>query len=167
MSTSSRGDNGGRRGFTLVEALVALVVAGLILPSLARAMGGAWSATRMPMDVVSAIVMARDVAEGGAVPAEARDRGYAAERTGGAATVLVLPAKIAPAPRGTGKDADAADLHPDATPSAIRLAVPKGLDGPPPGAALSVQLRRVSVSVRTPAGRRVTFDTVKLADAPN
>ncbi len=165
MSTSSGGDSG-RRGFTLVEALVALVVAGLILPSLARAMGGAWSATRIPMDVVSAIVMARDVAEGGGVPAEARDRGFAAERTGGAATVLILPSRIAPAPRGTGKD-DATDLHPEATPSAIKLAAPKSLDGPPPGAALSVQLRRVSVSVRTPAGRRVSFDTVKLADAPN
>ena len=166
MSTSSKGDSG-RRGFTLVEALVALVVAGLILPSLARAMGGAWSATRIPIDVVSAIVMARDVAEGGSVPAEARDRGYAADRTGGAATVLILPSKIAPAPRGTGKDADSSDLHPDATPSAIKLAVPKSLEGPPPGAAPNVQLRRVSVSVRTPAGRRVTFDTVKLADAPN
>ncbi|RYC32069.1 prepilin-type N-terminal cleavage/methylation domain-containing protein [Lichenibacterium minor] len=167
MSTSSRAGRGSRRGFTLVEALVALVVAGLVLPALARAMGGAWSATRAPMDVVSAIVLARDVAEGGAVPPDARGRGYAAERRDSAATVLVLASDVAPAPRDAGKGEDASDLHPEATPSAIRLAVPKGLGGPPPGAAPSVQLRRVSVSVRTPAGRRVTLDTVKVADAPN
>ena len=146
---------------------MALVVAGLLLPSLSRALGGAWSAARSPMDVVSAIVLARDVAEGGTVPADARDRGFTAERTGGTATVLVLASSVAPAPHGTGKGEDAADLHPDATPASIRLALPKGFGEPPPGEAAKVQLRRVSVAVRTPAGRRVALDTVRLADAPN
>lgn len=167
MSTSSRGDDRGgdrrRRGFTLVEALVALVVAGLILPALARALGGAWGAARAPMDVVSAIALARDVAEGAPVPADARDRGFSAERGGGPATVLVLPSPVAAAPRGTGKGAEAADLHPEATPAALRLAIPKGLGVPAAGPAPSVQLRRVTVAVRTPAGRRLVLETVKLA----
>lgn len=166
MSTSSRGSDPRRGGFTLVEALVALVVAGLILPALARAMGGAWSATRMPMDVLSGIVLARDVAEGGAVPADARALGYSADRVGGPATVLVLPSRVAPAPRGTGRGQEAADLHPEATPAGFRLAIPKGLGQPAGGAPPPVALRRVSVTVRTPAGRRIALDTVKLADAP-
>jgi prepilin-type N-terminal cleavage/methylation domain-containing protein len=165
MSTSSK-EASRRRGFTLVEALVALVVAGLILPSLSRAFGGAWSASRMPMDVVSAIVLARDVAEGAPVPADARERGYAAERRSGAVTLLVLPSRIAPAPRGTGAGESGSDLHPEATPAAIKLAVPKEAESRPQAAAPDVQLRHVSVTVRTPAGRRVALDTVKLVDAP-
>ena len=166
MSISRKGAS--RRGFTLVEALVALVVAGLILPALSRALGGAWSATRAPMDVVSAIVLARDVAEGAPVPADARERGYAAERSGGPATLLILPSTVAPAPRGSGQGDDTSDLHPEATPSAIKLVAPKSTGGPPPGPApAAVQLRRVSVAVRTPAGRRIALETVKLADAPH
>lgn len=168
MSTSSKGADRRRRGFTLVEALVALVVAGLMLPALSRALGGAWSATRAPMDVVSAIVLARDVAEGAPVPAETRERGYAAARGGEPATLLILPSSIAPAPRGTGQGENTSDLHPDATPSAIRLVAPKGTGDPPPGPApSSVQLRRVSVAVRTPAGRRIALETVTLVDAPH
>lgn len=166
MSTSSKGSSR-RRGFTLVEVLVALVLAGLILPALSRAFGGAWSAGRIPMDVVSAIVLARDVAEGASVPKDARERGYAAERKSGAATVLVLPSRIAPAPRGTGSDESGSDLHPEATPAAIKLAVPKAAETRPAAAGANVQLRRVSVTVRTPAGRRIALDTVKLADAPH
>ena len=167
---SSKGDSRRtrrRRGFTLVEALVALVVAGLIVPALARALGGAWSATRIPMDVVSAMALARGVAAGGPVPDEARARGFWAERSSADATVLILPSDIAPAPRGTGKDEEGADLKPEATPSAIRLAVPKGFGGPPPNASpAKVALRRVSVVVGTPLGRRVALVSLKLDDAP-
>ena len=171
MSTSSKGDDprglGGRpwAGFTLVEALVALVVAGFLLPSLARALGGAWTATRTPLEVVSAMILARDVVSGDPVPAEARGLGFSAERTAGAVTVLVLPSDVAPAPPGTGKD-DASALKPEATPSAIRLAVPKGFGAPPPGTApaANLRLRRVSATVRTPSGRRMVLDGVRLDD---
>ena len=170
MSTSSKVVERGatrRRGFTLVEVLVALVVAGLVLPALARALSGAWSASRMPMDVISAVTLARDVAAGGTVPDDARRAGYAAARTQGPVTLLVLPSRVAPAPRGTGRDEAAADLAPDATPSGIRLAAPKGFTPPAAGAAtLDVALSRVSVAVRTPAGRRVLLDSLEVDDAP-
>ncbi len=168
MSTSSKGGSPGARrrgGFTLVEALVALVVAGFLVPSLARALGGAWTATRTPLEVVSAMILARDVLSGDPVPAEARGLGFGVERTGGAVTVLALPADVAPAPPGTGKD-DASDLKPEATPAAIRLAAPKGFGAPPPGTAPTANLRlqRVSVVVRTPSGRRLGLDGVRLDD---
>lgn len=169
MSTSSRAAERRarrRRGFTLVEALVALVVAGLVLPTLARALAGAWSTARMPLDVVSGITLARDLAAGGTLPPDVRQLGFSADRGTAAATLLVLPSDVAPAPRGTGQDEDAHDLKPDATPSAIRIAAPKGFDGPPPDAApAEVALRRVTVSVRTPAGRRLTLDALRIDDA--
>lgn len=171
MSTSSPGAErrrgAGRRGFSLLEALVALVVAGLVLPTLARALAGAWSADRMPLDVLSGITLARDVAAGAALPPEARQLGYAADRRITPATLLVLPSDVAPAPRGTGPEAPAQDLKPDATPSAIRIAAPKGFDGPAPEPApAAVALDRVSVALRTPAGRRLRLDSLRIDDAP-
>lgn len=155
-----------RRGFTLIEALVALVVAGLVLPVLARALAGAWSASRMPLDVVSGITLARDVAAGMPLPPDARRLGFSADRSLSPATLLVLPSDVAPAPRGTGQDEEARDLRPDATPSAVRIAAPKGFDGPAGEAApADVALSRVSVSVRTPAGRRLTLDALRVDDA--
>lgn len=155
---------GRRRGFTLVEALVALVVAGLLLPALARALGGAWTATRTPMDIVSGMVLARDVAAGAPVPPETRARGFAAERAVGGATVLVLPSDVAPAPKGTGED-DPSGLKPADTPSAMKLAAPQGLGRSSPGAASDLALRRITVSVRTPTGRRLTLEGLRLDDA--
>ncbi len=169
MSTSSKAaePRAGRRGFTLVEALVALVVAGLILPSLARALGGAWAAVRTPLEIVSAMTLARDVAAGGSVPAEARRLGYTAERTSAVATVLVLPSDVAPAPRGTGKDERVDDYKPESTPAGIKLAAPLGLGGPAPGdAPANVVLRRIAVVVGTPSGRRIALDGLKVDDAP-
>ena len=176
MSTSSKADEPaprgggepprGRAGFTLIECLVALVVAGLVLPALARAFAGAWASTRTPMDVVSGMALAQDVAAGGPVPPEARGRNFAVERRTVPATVLVLPSDVAPAPRGTGKGADAGEFHPEATPSAFKLALPEGLGGPGAGATpAAVALRRVAVTVRTPAGRRLPLDALSLDDA--
>lgn len=168
MSTSSKGaeSSAGSRGFTLVEALVALVVAGLILPSLARALGGAWAAVRTPLEVVSAVTLARDVAAGGSVPAEARRLGYAAERKSAVVTVLTLPSDVAPAPRGTGKDARVDDFKPESTPPGMKLAAPLGLGGAAPAdAALNVVLRRIAVVVDTPSGRRIALDGLKVDDA--
>ncbi len=99
------------------------------------------------------------------MPPDVRRLGYTAERTSAVATVLVLPSDVAPAPRGTGKDEAAGELKPDATPAGLKLAVPKGFDGPPAGAAPNVVLRRVSVAVRTPAGRRLTLETLALDNA--
>jgi len=162
---------GGGRGFTLVEALVALVVAGFLLPSLARALGGAWTATRTPMEMISAMVLAGSAAAGaddGA--AEARRRGFTIERSERRAEVLVLPSGVAPAPGGTeGPGGDGADaLKPQATPSSMKLAIPKGLGTPGPGmvGARNLALQNVSVVVRTPTGRRIVLDAVRLDGAP-
>ena len=175
MSTSFQADRPARadepargcRGFTLVEVLVALVVAGFVLPSLARAFGGAWASTRMPMEIVSAMAVARNAADGGSVPADARGLGFTVDRMSGPVTVLVLPSDVAPAPRGTGKAAAAGEFHSDATPAAFKLALPDGLGRPSAGAVPSAAtLRRLSVAVRTPSGRRVQLQAVTLDDAP-
>ncbi len=155
---------GSRRGFGLIEAMVALVVAGLLLPSLARALSGAWTTSRMPMDIVSGISLARNVAAGADVPADARHLGFDAQRRTIATTILILPSDVAPAPPGTGKDDAASKLQPDATPSAIRLAVPQGFGSPPAEAAPAVVLRRITVVVNTPRGRRMTLDGLRLDD---
>jgi len=161
----------GRRGFTLVEALVALVVAGFLLPSLARALGGAWTATRTPMEMISAMVLAGDAAAGaddGA--AEARRLGFTVQRSERRAEVLVLPSGVAPAPGGTeDMGSDGADaLKPQATPGSMKLALPKGLGTPGPGipGAANLILQSVSVVVLTPAGRRIALDAVRLDGAP-
>lgn len=175
MSTSSKevkgragfglhGMRGSRHGFGLIEALIALVVAGFLLPSLARAFGGAWTTSRMPMDIVSGISLARNVAEGADVPADARRLGFAAQRRTVATTILILPSNVAPAPPGTGKDDAASKLQPDATPSAIKLAVPKGFGNPSGEAAPAAVLRRITVVVKTPRGRRMTLDGLRLDD---
>ena len=172
MSMSSKAADRGRRiGFTLVEALVALVVAGLLLPALGRAMSAAWAATRTPMDVVSAMVLAREAASGAIAEtlASARSHGYAVERTSHDATILVLPSRLAPAPHGTDPrpTGDGTDPTPAATPAGIKLAIPASFGSPVASAPLPRRtLRRITVVVRTPRGRRLVLDTVGFDDAP-
>ncbi len=172
MSMSSKAADRERRfGFTLVEALVALVVAGFLLPALSRAMAGAWTATRTPMDVVSAMVLAREAASGASADtlASARSRGYAVERTTHDAKILVLPSRVAPAPRGadTQGSGDGTDPQPNATPAGIKLAIPASFGSPTTAAPQARRtLHRITVAVRTPRGRRLVLDTIGFDDAP-
>ena len=172
MSMSSKAaDRQRRSGFTLVEALVALVVAGLLLPALSRAMAGAWAATRTPMDVVSAMVLARGAASGAAAETldSARSHGYVVERTVHDVKIVVLPSRLAPAPRGADAQpsGDGTDPQPNATPAGIKLAIPASFGSPVAGAPQPRRtLRRITVSVRTPRGRKLVLETVGFDDAP-
>lgn len=169
MSTWSRAADGRvraarRAGFGLLEAIVALAVAGVTLAVFARAFAGAWGATKVPMDVVSATLLAQSAALG-APPASfeaARKRGFSVERENGTVEIERRPASVAPAPAGTGQGAAAPD--PKATPSAMQLAEPEQLAKSVDRKA-NVTLRRVSVMVGTPLGRRVRFETIRLDDA--
>ena len=150
---------------------MALVVTGFLLPALGRAMSTAWFATRTPMDVVSAMVLAREAASGAVAEtlASARSHGYAVERTSHDATILVLPSRLAPAPHGTDprSPSDGTDPTPSATPAGIKLAIPASFGSPTTSAPLPRRtLRRITVVVRTPRGRKLVLDTVGFDDAP-
>lgn len=150
-------------GFTLVEALVALVVAGLVLAVFGRAMAGAWGSVKAPMDVVSGIVLARSAAFG-APPdafAAASARGYTVDRSSRPIEVLRGPTRLAPP---LVDSAEPAKPEPKATPSTMQLAEPKGIVQTDAKAPVP-ELRLVSVVVSTPAGRRLRFDTVRIDDA--
>ncbi len=168
--SSKVADRERRLGFTLVEALVALVVAGFLLPALSRAMAGAWFATRTPMDVVSAMVLAREAASGAATGTvdSARAHGYTVERTTRDAAILVRPSRLAPAPHGTETPTpgDGTDSTPNATPAGIKLAIPASFGSPVASAPPPRRtLRRITVVVRTPRGRKLVLDTVGFDDA--
>lgn len=154
----------GQAGFTLVEALVALVVAGMVLAVFGRAMAGAWGSVKTPMDVVSGIILAKNAALG--APAEAfasaGARGFTIDRSSAPAEVLRRPSRLAPAlvegPQQTPKDKKS-------TPSGMQLAEPTGIVQSAAGAQRA-ELRHVSVVVATPLGRRLRFDTFKLDNVP-
>ena len=146
-----------------METLVALVVASLFLSAFGRALSGAWSAARTPMDVVSAALLARAAARD--VPSDAfRDavaRGYAIDRSSRPVDLVVEESGLAPAPAS----AAAEPPEPHSTPAGMQLAEPKGLV-PAGGAAKSnLALRHMTVLVKTPLGRRLRFDSIKADDA--
>lgn len=127
-------------GFTLVEVVVALAIAAMSLAALSRAFEGAWRAAHTPMDIVSAVAVARAVAHaGGNAPMlrRAKDAGFSLERRVGRLPIERRVARIAPAPGGTQDEAvGKTDRH------------------------LDVQL--VSVRVTAPSGRVVTLERVEL-----
>lgn len=124
-------------GFTLLEVLVALVVAGLALSALASAFQVAWSGLRAPEEIVSAVAVAQAAAQDGSPDEGVMDR-YAYARRLGAVRVVGRRIGIAPAP---------AEDRPGAAPETVKL---------------DLRLQRISVVVITPSGRRITFDTVRL-----
>ena len=94
----------------LVETLVALVVAGLCLSAFARALSDAWSSTRAPMDVVSAVVLARAAALDAPAEAfrQAERQGFRIERVTRPLSVTVEPSGLAPAPAAAPAGASSA-----------------------------------------------------------
>jgi prepilin-type N-terminal cleavage/methylation domain-containing protein len=162
MSTSSRAaDRPRRAGFTLVETLVALVVAGLVLTAIAQVLSQAWTATRTPMDVTSAILLARAAAFDAPPDAfrRAERQGFRIARSSRALEISVLPSGLAPA---VTTAAQAPEPH--ATPAAMQLAEPAALIAASQKPRLV--LRAISLVVATPLGRRVRLDTIRAENAP-
>ena len=151
-----------RAGFMLVETLVALVIAGLFLSVFARAMADSWRATRAPMDVVTAIVLARAAAIEAPQEAfrQAERQGYRFQRSSRSLDVTVEPSGLAPSPAAL----DEPPPEPHSTPAAMQLADPAALVAA--FAKPKLVLRTVSVVVATPLGRRVRFDSIKADNAP-
>lgn len=159
-------DRGRTAGFTLFEALVALIVAGLLLPALARSLAQAWTATRAPMETVSAMALAREAAFAADLP---QARGFRIARSMSGIEIRVLESDIAPAPAGSAHNPNGDDQKPTAVPDSMKLAIASsfGTRGPDSPAAPSPRtLVRISVVVDTPSGRSVAFDTVRLDAAP-
>lgn len=146
-----------------METLVALVVASLFLSAFGRALSGAWSATRVPMDVVSAIVLARAASfnpTAGAFPS-ATTQGFVVNRSSRPVDLIVEDPKLAPAPAAA---AGIQSPKPHSTPASMQLAEPNGLLAAA-GAEPRLALRRVSIVVKTPLGRLVRFDSILVDDA--
>jgi prepilin-type N-terminal cleavage/methylation domain-containing protein len=136
-------------GFTLIEVLVAIVVAAMFLDVLARALGASWSASRRPMEQVSALAIARAVAANAGAPAlppEGRIDRFDYETTVGSFAVEPRRSNLAPAPERSGAAAK---------PPAARESVAKG------------ELQRVTVTVTAPSGRRLVFETIRVDGGRN
>ena len=125
------------------------------------------------MDVVSAMVLAREAASGAAAEtlASARSHGYAVERTTHDATSPSAAVAIgagAPRFRHPSLPATARTRQPNATPTGIKLAIPASFGSPVSGRRGSLAERSVALpwSVRTPRGRKLVLETVGFDDAP-
>lgn len=151
-----------RAGFTLIETLVALIVAGLFFAAFARALAGAWFATRTPMDVMSALLLARNAALEAPAGAfkDGVGRGFSVSRSSLPVDLLVEDAHLAPALQ----DAARRQSEPHSTPAGMQLAEPKALMAAA-NARPQLVLRRVSIIVRTPRGRRIRLDSLTVKDA--
>ena len=141
MSRSSAADQR-RAGFTLLEVLVALVVAALFLEALTRALGASWWTARRPMEQVSALAIARAAvteASRSSPSLEGRIKGFAFVTTIEQLTPEQRSAALAPLPP-----------RDDSSGMPVRT-----------GTLLS-RLNRVRVVVTAPSGRRLIFETLKV-----
>lgn len=123
---------------------MAIVVAGLFLSALAHAFQTARSAMKTPAEIVSAVSVAQSVALAGAAdstPDGGRIGRFAYERRIGPVEIVGRRADIAPSP---------------VVDNAQRGAASDKLD---------LSLRRISIAVTAPSGRRIVFETVRLDNA--
>uniref|UniRef100_Q07N88 Prepilin-type cleavage/methylation-like protein n=1 Tax=Rhodopseudomonas palustris (strain BisA53) TaxID=316055 RepID=Q07N88_RHOP5 len=136
-----------RAGFMLMEVLVALAVAAMLFTVVAHVFANAWSGSRVPMELVNALNLARHLAS----EADIGDRGVPRDGNAGRFTytatkfplsVTTRATRLAPAPGGV----DNLDQ--------LRRAI-----GEVP------YLRRVTIIVRTPSGRSLTYESVVLEKA--
>jgi len=150
MSRSPQADEATREGraagFTLIEVLTALTVAALLLEVLAPGLSMAWRTTRIPMETMSAMTVARAVAgRSGLDTGSDRETGAGDGRIEGfryAATVE----PFWPAPRRS-------PLAPP--PGGLALAKRRPV-------ANASELRRIAVVVTAPSGGRLRLDSVAL-----
>ena len=140
VSRSSEAESRSRAGFTLLEVLVALAVAGLFLSVLARGFVTAWSRQHVPVEAIWAISLAREVA------ADVRGSG---EAISGSIGGFSYTTKIKALPI-------------DAAPSSLPPQPPR--DRPPqPEPALHAGLQQITVRVTGPSGHRFDYQTIRLA----
>ena len=150
-------DGSAQAGFLLAEVLVAMVVAGLFLGVLGRAFSLAWGASHSPMEIMSAMAVARAsaAASGDQTLGDSGRLGkFSFERSSGSVTMVAQPSRLAPAPLGPANSAQPPKANP------LNASV-KASVAPP------LQLRRISVMVRAPSGRRLTLDSIRLDAATN
>jgi prepilin-type N-terminal cleavage/methylation domain-containing protein len=162
------GGTAARAGFSLIEVLVAIVIAALMVVTLSRALTTAWSGARAPGDVLGAVTVARDILAGmraqpNAVPVPGAGRigPYRYEVTTGPATLDTMGSPFPPAP---GDAASASTPQAGAPPpdgQKTGNGQPAGRDA---GKAPPIPLRIVVV-VTAPSGRSVRLETVKLVPA--
>jgi prepilin-type N-terminal cleavage/methylation domain-containing protein len=146
MSRSPRGADRARdAGFTLIEVLVALMVAAMFFEALARGLAMAWHGTRGPAEIVCALAVARvvtvqaasDVGRGeDAAVREGMVERFRYATTVGPFALVPRPSRLAPPP---------------GNPRASRRRVVNDND-----------LQRITVVVAAPSGRRLRFDSVRL-----
>ena len=167
---SSKANDAARRaGFTLVEVLVALVVAGLFLGVLGRAFADAWGATRTPQETVSAMMIARAVAQGdasGAFPQAGKINGYSFRRSTDPVEIETRPSSLAPAPAADSAAVASAPGMPvpvDTMPGVSDVGPANAGSAAVPGPR---QLRRIAIVVTAPSGRRASLETIRL-DPPS
>ncbi|MCW1842723.1 type II secretion system protein [Prosthecomicrobium hirschii] len=169
-------------GFTLVEVLAAIVVAGLMVAVLSRAFSTAWSAARAPAEIAGAAILAQSLIAGvravpGAVPVRGTARQGSFDYAIGTEIVDFEPrpspapsipldagptTRTAPAPGG-GNGGGGGETSGTGPAAGTRPGEP-GSRGPQTGRADSgppIPLR-VTVVVKAPSGRSVRLETVKL-----
>lgn len=139
-SILSEAESRSRAGFTLLEVLVALAVAGLFLGVLARGFATAWGRQHIPVESIWVIALAREVA------ADVRDSGAAISGSVGAFsyTTRIAPLLIEPSTSSL----------PPAPPQDHRV---------PPQPSLQARLQQITVRVIAPSGRRFDYQTIRLA----
>lgn len=171
---------GARAGFSLIEVLVALALAGALVFSVSRALSAAFRATRAPADVVGAANVAAALIEGmrarpdsPPINGPGRFGAFQYEIASEPAVAELLPSPVPPAPRdatgagggapgqvgGEGQGGPQGD-RPVAPPQGEAAGQGGGFGGAnqkkPPVPY------RVVVVVTAPSGRSVRLETVKL-----
>ncbi len=178
-------------GFALVEAMVALIIAGLFLAALGRVFASAWSVTPRPQETLTSVALARAVVAGsGAAFTGSGEAGtYRFRRSTGPIVFIEHPSGLAPAP-------PAPTVQQTSPPPAQNSAILRGLT-PPPSASASpspdalqaspilagltplgqdpahasvlpmrpLRLRRLTVVVVTPSLRRLVWQAIGADDA--
>lgn len=137
-------------GFTLIEVLVALVVAAIFLEALTRAMASSWTVSRRPMEQVAALAVARVAATARAhdraEPAAAFVDPFRYETSVEPLLIERRPTNLPPAP----ENSNAADRS-----AAAQRGAPRGLP------------QRIRVLVSGPSGRRLIFETITVDAGPD
>ncbi|HEX4767202.1 MAG TPA: prepilin-type N-terminal cleavage/methylation domain-containing protein [Lichenihabitans sp.] len=178
-------------GFALVEAMVALIIAGLFLAALGRVFASAWSVTPRPQETLTSVALARAVVAGAGMSFTGSGEAgtYRFRRSTGPIGFIERPSGLAPAP-------PAPTVQQTSPPPAQNSAILRGLT-PPPSAPASpspdtlqanpilagltplgkdpahastlplrpLRLRRLTVVVETPSRRRLVWQAIGADDA--
>ena len=154
-----------RAGFSLVEVLVALVLAGFLVFAVSRALSVAWRSARAPGAMVAAASIGAALLEGlraqpeaRIVPGPGRHLGFDYEIAAEPVTAELL---ASPVPRAPAESTGEGQRRPGGNGPGGAAGGEEGRDkdAKPP------QPYRVVVVVTAPSGRSVRLETVKLVSA--